>query len=416
MSTKSARFVVSAVALLMPFYLSGLAGCGTPQQQAEPEAAREPIPEPVSDEPIPEPVSDEPTLASKDVPLAINNVVPTRGLVESNTIVLVEGEGFTPGMWVYFGDQPAKEVFVLTDGMLTAITPAHPTGTVDVRLDAQVQGQRYEVGMPEAFAFFALPDEDPGTDKDGDGLTDLEEITGWDIKVDIFGFGLNPGHFGSFLEHHVDSNPGVGETDTDNDGLTDLEEFFVKSNPRDPDTDGDGLWDGEEWHRWLTSPISVDTDGDARSADPSSPQSTLPPNASLFDGAELYDFIELAKDPADRGPIKFNATSPTLDDTDGDNVSDSDEIDTPVRTPLLADMPQLLFEIVDDVDMRLDIEYAEEEGRTTAFETSFATATEVTSGETSTTGTTAGTSTTESDWNSNTVSASVTVGVEVGFG
>ena len=78
MSTKSARFVVSAVALLMPFYLSGLAGCGTPQQQAEPEAAREPIPEPVS---------DEPTLASKDGPLAINNVVPTRGLVESNTIV-----------------------------------------------------------------------------------------------------------------------------------------------------------------------------------------------------------------------------------------------------------------------------------------------------------------------------------------
>lgn len=290
MSTRSHRLIVSSTALLLVFGLSGLTGCGTQELQGDPEAG-------------------QPTSASTDGPLVISKIVPTRGLVESNTIVLVEGEGFTPGTLVYFGGLPAKEVYVLTDGMLTAITPVHPIGAVDVRVEAQIQGRPRSVRLERAFDFSLLGDIDPGTDKDGDGLTDLEELAGWDIKVDIFGFGLDPGHFGSFLEHHVDSNPGVGEVDTDGDGLTDLEEFFIKSNPRDPDTDGDGLWDGEEWHRWLTSPISVDTDGDARSADPSSAFSTLPPNASLFDGAELYDFDELAKDPADRGPIKLNATS-----------------------------------------------------------------------------------------------------------
>ncbi len=339
---------------------------------------------------------DGPALGTQDGPLALRAITPTRGLVESNTIVMIEGEGFAPGAQVFFGDLSAKEVQVLTDGILTAMTPVLPIGTVDVRVRSQLQGQVYEVALAEGFDTFMLPaGGGRAIDSDGDGLSDAEEIAGWDIKVDIFGFGLDPGQLGTYLQHHVDSDPNV--IDTDGDGLADGDEYLVKTNPRAVDTDGDRLWDGEEWFRWLTSPVSIDSDGDARSADPSSPFSTLPPNASLFDGAELYDSTELLKDPVDRVDIKFNATSPTLDDTDGDNVRDTDEIDTPVRTPLLADMPQLLFEIVDDVDIRLDVEYAEEEGKTTAFETSFTT----------------GESRSKTESQSNTVSASVTVGVEV---
>ena len=276
------------------------------------------------------------------------------------------------------------------------MTPVHAVGKVGVRLEARIQARWREVELPRSFDFFMLPATDAGGDKDGDGLTNYQEMMGWDIKVDIFGFGLDPGQLGTFLQHHVDSDP--SNPDTDGDGLPDGNEFIAKANPRAVDTDGDGLWDGEERFRWLTSPVSIDSDGDARSPDISSERSTLPPNPSLFDGTELYDDDELLKAPADRGEIKLLATSPTLDDTDGDNVRDTDEIDTPVRTPLLADMPQLLFEIVDEVDIRLDVEYAEEEGRTTAFETSF---TKSESTENST---------------SNTVSASVTVGTEVEFG
>ena len=79
----------------------------------------------------------EQVLGTKDGPLGIENLTPKRALVESNTVVMIEGEGFIPGMQVMFGDRPAKEVQVLTDGILTAMTPVHPIGKVDVRLKAQ---------------------------------------------------------------------------------------------------------------------------------------------------------------------------------------------------------------------------------------------------------------------------------------
>ncbi len=335
--------------------------------------------------------------STENGPLAVRAITPKQGVVDANTIVMIEGEGFAPGTRVFFGDEPAKEVQVLTDGILTAITPVHPVGTVNVAVQSQSQGEEYIVESENAFNYFLLPAIDSGADKDGDGLTNFQELTGWDVKVDLFGFGLDPGHLGTFLQHHVSSDP--SNPDSDGDGLPDGDEFLVKSNPGKVDTDGDGLWDGEEWFRWLTSPVSIDSDGDARSPDLSSERSPLPPNPSLFDGAELYTGDELLKAPADRGAIKLNATSPTLDDTDGDNVRDTDEIDTPVRVPWLADMPQLQFEVVDDLDVRLDVEYAEAQATATAFETSLETTQ----------------STTVSASQSNTVSASVTAGVEAGL-
>ncbi len=355
----------------------------------------------------------EETLARKTGTMQLNNVLPAMGPVDEDTIVLLRGAGFTDGMTVHFGDQEATTVQVIDETRATAQVPQNGAGAVDVR----VANDHGDAVAPDGFTWFLLGPED-GTDSDGDGLTDHQELKGWTIKVDVLGWGLDSGH----VENVSISTPiyadapnddilvvytarsDINNPDTDGDGLPDADEFFVRSDPILQDTDSDGLWDGEEWFRWLTSPVSVDSDGDARSPDVSSARATLPPNASLFDGAELYTSAQLVLEPSARGEIKLNATSPTLDDTDGDNVRDTDEIDTPVRVPWLADMPQLLFEIVDNVDVRLDVEYAEEEGTSTAFETSFET----------------GQSRTEGASQSNTVSASVTAGVSYnpadGFG
>ena len=74
-------------------------------------------------------------------------------------------------------------------------------------------------------------------DSDGDGLTDLNE-------TDVYG--TNP------------DNP-----DTDNDGLNDSTEIFTTlTNATNPDTDYDFLNDGTEVNVNLTDPFNNDTDGD----------------------------------------------------------------------------------------------------------------------------------------------------------
>ncbi len=156
-------------------------------------------------------------------------------------------------------------------------------------------------------------------DSDFDGLTDAVEIVGWTIQVDELGLGTN---VTPSLLTVIDVQSANLGGDTDGDGLDDMTEFLVRSHPGKFDTDGDGLGDAEEWNQWLTSPVSVDSDGDARG-----PNHDLPPNPALFDGLEL--------DPS----VSFR-TSPTLDDTDGDGKTDFEEIDDPSRSPLIAELPR----------------------------------------------------------------------------
>ena len=169
---------------------------------------------------------------------------------------------------------------------------------------------------------------------EGDGLDDWFETNGWTIFIDAHGYGTD-----GLVERHVASDPGLA--DSDGDGLDDFWEWITGSDPRSTDTDGDGLSDFEEWFRWHTSPTSVDTDGDARG-----PNHNLAPKAQLFDGNEL----------------SLLHTSPTLDDTDGDGRTDYEEYDQLGRSPLVAQLPGLAAELVDAVDIRLDVEYAEEAG------------------------------------------------------
>lgn len=281
--------------------------------------------------------------------LSVTSINPTSGPIAGGTQVTIRGDGFVSGTIVLFDTAGADVVTVLSSNVLTATTPAHDEGLARV-LVMTPDGQEAEA--PQRFSYLVV---DPSAmDSDGDGLTDAQEAEGWDIAVDLYGFGST----GNLSVINVTSDP--YNADSDDDGLTDHEERLIGSDPRNPDTDQDGLNDFEELRRWLTSPISVDTDGDARGC-----SGNLPPNSALFDGAELK--IDFANDPTHTPALE--ATSPTLADTDGDGRTDYEEYDHVSRSPVIADLPALELKIVDPVDVRLDVQYAEEQGRTTEYGT-----------------------------------------------
>jgi len=186
---------------------------------------------------------------------------------------------------------------------------------------------------------------DPNADEDGDGRTNGEELAGYTIVVDVAGFGLD--QVGFLQTRIVVTDPLVA--DTDGDGLDDGEEYYLRSDGTARDTDTDGLDDGAEVQRWKTSPVSCDTDGDSRGSDPDNPQ---PPLSDLFDKAELS--LLLADGVLVPGP---GATSPTLADSDGDGASDFDERRSATRSPTVAEMPVVAFEVVDAIDIRLNLQF-----------------------------------------------------------
>lgn len=208
-------------------------------------------------------------LPPEQIPLTIASISPSSGPIEGGTSVTIRGTGFAEGTGVFFDMIAAQDVDLVSDSLMTAVTPAHAEGTVTL-LVAVPDGR--EVVTSFLYAY----------DTDGDGLADPQEIEGWDIWVDYFGIGLGTDTYGNFPGlYSVVSDP--NSADTDGDGLTDYEEFLIGSDPGKTDTDEDGLGDKEERVRWLTSPISVDTDADSRG-----PGGDLAANAALFDGHELY--------------------------------------------------------------------------------------------------------------------------------
>lgn len=196
------------------------------------------------------------------------------------------------------------------------------------------------------------------SDADADGLPSSIELNGWDIVIDENGYG--PVANGVFMTiRRVTCDPNL--PDTDFDGLTDYEEWLIGSDPRSADTDGDSLDDEIEWNVWLTNTNSVDTDSDSRG-----PDHNGPPDPVLFDGLEL--------DPA------TPRTSPTLDDTDGDGRTDAEELGHPRFSPVIAELPSAAVAIVGDVDVRLDVEYAETQQTTTGYDVTFSSSTTSSSG------------------------------------
>lgn len=126
-------------------------------------------------------------------------------------------------------------------------------------------------------------------DTDGDGLPDIEEIVGWDIRV-------------GGRAQHVTSDP--TKSDTDGDGLTDRQEHdgvaagiaFPPTGPRDPDTDGDGLSDGQEIglvaYRGHTLPL----------LDPTNPDTA---DQGLLDGAAADHWIDREIECTENAPYEW---------------------------------------------------------------------------------------------------------------
>lgn len=174
------------------------------------------------------------------------------------------------------------------------------------------------------------PVTDDGTDTDGDGLTDIQELTGSE----------NP-----FNNQPTDPN----NPDSDRDGLSDLDEVTgakndaynnQPTNPNVADTDGDGLSDNQEvtgsendaFNNAPTNPNRADTDGDGLSDGQETSGSEndafnnepTNPHRSDTDGDGLTDREEVTGSEND----KFgNApTNPNVADTDGGGVDDGEEI------------------------------------------------------------------------------------------
>ena len=144
---------------------------------------------------------------------------------------------------------------------------------------------------------------------------------------------------------------GDGVKDTDNDGLTDLEEYkislgtsttyptkYANINPTLADTDGDGLKDREELvptefagnQRPATNPTIADTDGDGLSDGVESntgiyvseADSGTDPTTRDWDQDGLTDGFEVTNQAAGYNPI----TNSSSLDTDGDGLTTSDEV------------------------------------------------------------------------------------------
>lgn len=189
-------------------------------------------------------------------------------------------------------------------------------------------------------------------DVDGDGLSADVEAAGWTVRV-------NQNGAMQFSESAVTSALTAG--DADGDGLCDGEERLLRTDPNQRDTDGDGLRDDDEVLVYGSSPINVDSDGDAQGT-----------NTAFYDGSELTRF----------------GTSPTLADTDGDGRSDFQEINQNSTNALVADLPQPKLELVGTVDVSLDVQLSNGTVQSNAVTQSMTRGTETATNQTSSTATT----------------------------
>lgn len=252
---------------------------------ATPEPAQAPTEEPTV-APTQAP-TEEPTTASTQSPTEEPTVVPTEEptaappeeptLVPTEELAVVPTEEPTP-----IPTQAPAEVATpaATEEPSVAATPEATPNAVIAALSGTGDDPTFELEIIEG---------DPGTDTDGDGLTDLqEEFYGTDPEsVDSDNDGLSD--FDELVEFGTD--PLL--PDTDDDGINDANEIFVyETDPLNLDTDGDILYDGGELV-YGTDPLNPDTDGDG-----------------LTDGEEVY----------------FSETDPTEVDTDGDGIGDFDEV------------------------------------------------------------------------------------------
>lgn len=115
-------------------------------------------------------------------PRVIMAVRPTVGSLSGGTAITIVGTGFEPGARVVVGGERATDVEVLDSTRITAMTPAHEEGIVDVVV--RNPGMPTAV-LPGAFQFV------PGPTLTGMDPVDLPELGG--VRVTVWGTGFAPG-------------------------------------------------------------------------------------------------------------------------------------------------------------------------------------------------------------------------------
>ena len=166
-------------------------------------------------------------------------------------------------------------------------------------------------------------DDVPGTDTDGDGLTDAEETA----------FGTDPNDADSDDDGVIDGDEANWSTDTDGDG---------EINANDPDSDGDGLFDGTEVGITV-APTGTDVAAGnfVADADPSTTTSMVDPDSddgSVLDGVEdtnqngrIDDGERDPNDPSDDVIVMIDGGIPDGGVADG-GVADGGGLDGAVTT------------------------------------------------------------------------------------
>jgi serine protease len=101
--------------------------------------------------PVPPPVLPPPPPPAQNGTLRVDSVTPRFGTTGGGDVLTVNGAGFRGTMYVLFGTLPGS-VRILSDTMLSVVTPSHVAGADDVRVS--VSGGS-SVTMPDAFTFVA---------------------------------------------------------------------------------------------------------------------------------------------------------------------------------------------------------------------------------------------------------------------
>ena len=122
------------------------------------------------------------------------------------------------------------------------------------------------------------------------------------------------------------------EKDSDKDGLSDYMEYLLKTDKNNKDSDGDGLLDGFEFKYLDTDLLKKDTDGNG-----------------ISDADEDFD-----KDGLSNIKEQELGTNPAYVDTDGDNLTDYEEVNKYHSNPLAKDTDR--DKIYDDDEIKLGLD------------------------------------------------------------
>ena len=188
------------------------------------------------------------------------------------------------------------------------------------------------------------------TDRDGDGLTNYDEISIYGTDPDDIDTDDDQINDGDEINNYG-TNPLL--IDSDSDGLEDGREILVNgTDPLNVDTDGDGLFDGLEVDVHFTDPLVVDPDTDMDLFYWF--QDCNDTNDQIYPGAqELLNYIDDDCDGlwdegfnqtdsdadalSDYEEFHIYGTDYNVQDTDGDMLDDGEEILEYQSNPLVYD-------------------------------------------------------------------------------